>query len=82
MRNIFNVKYFRVLSVALALIIDYSYYGFVTLSSFNFLYWNVLSQQSSYFGVEPLHYYVTLFLPELLLLLYPFLYIGIAIIIS
>ena len=66
------------LSLGAALLTDYSHYRKVTLSAFNFLYFNVLSQQSAFFGEEPAHYLMFVYLPKLLSVAYPFFFVGVS----
>ncbi len=55
--------YHAVLSLLIAALVDYSHYQKLTLSAYNFLHFNVLSQQSAFFGEEPISHLMMHFLP-------------------
>lgn len=62
--------------ILLATFCDYLYYGQLTVVSWNFLKFNVLSGGSDYFGIEHIFSYITFYLPTQLLVFFPFLVYG------
>ena len=68
-----------VLSLIFTLLLDYSYYGNITCSAYNFVMWNVVTKKSIYFVffqklILLIHHQIKLLLSILIFLIYHLIY--------
>ncbi|CRG95122.1 GPI mannosyltransferase 3, putative [Plasmodium gallinaceum] len=65
---------YAVIFLSISIAIDSYYYGKITVSFINFLLFNFISSQNSFFGKHPFHFYFSSVIPSIYLTLTPFTY--------